>query len=194
MQMTDSFKRIGSANVTTVKALVDRLTESSWTQDSIDAFGSSPDDGAQVILLVHDDELRHDKPTKQPALEVFSQAIRPILAVTADHFDVSPEGRALIERYGAGYFVRARLVRVCSGGTFLATPDESLSEINSHRIHVPVASNDDVRFRVGEQTLVIPEGEIYEINNLLPRNIANGGREACVHLVLDYVLDREPAG
>ena len=192
--MTDSFKRIGSANVTTVKALVDRLTESSWAQDTIDAFGSSPHDRADVILLVHDDAFRHDKPTKQPALEVFSQAIRPILALVADHFDASPEGRALVEQFGAGYFVRARLVRVRGGGSFVATPDGSLSEIGSHRIHVPVVSHDDVRFRVGDQTLVIPEGEIYEINNLLPRDIANDGDEACVHLILDYVLDREPTG
>ncbi len=192
--MTDSFKRIGSANVTTMKALVDRLTEASWTQDSIDAFGSSPNGSAQVILLVHDDRMRHDKPTRQPALEVFSQSIRPVLALTADHFDASPQGKSLVEQYGAGYFVRARLVRVLGGGTFAAAPDRSISETHSHRIHVPLISNDDVRFRVGDRALVIPEGEIYEINNLLPRDIANGGDVACVHLILDYVLDREPAG
>ena len=188
MHFDGCFKRIGSANVESVAALLEKLSEPSWQQDEDDALS----DGAQIINLVWDDELRHDQPMKQPALEVFATPLRPILAVTADHFDTTPEGRALSEKYGTGYFVRARFLRVPAGQGYEKAADTVFSERHSHRVHVPIISSKNVRFSVGDETLCLPAGEIYEIDNLQQRRIDNDGDQASVHLILDYVLNRQP--
>ena len=190
MRFDGSFKRIGSANVDRVKTLAAKLSDASWRQD----WHKDCTDGVHVIFLVHDDELRHNRPDKQPALEVFADAIRPLLAITADHLDSAAEGILLTQQYGAGYFVRARLLRVSPGSGFIAAADASVSEQNSYRVHVPIMTNNQVRFVVANKALRIPEGEIYEVNNLCERRLRNDGESSCVHLVLDYVLDRQPVG
>jgi hypothetical protein len=191
MNFDGNFRRVGSANVELARAFVDKLSEESWRQDSNDARGPSLGAELQVIYLVHDDRLRHDEPLKRPALEVFGKAIRPILAVTADFFDSSQKGRELTEKNGAGYFVRAKLIRLMDGVTSAVAEDVVFSETHAHRLHVPIVSNPNISFKVGEETLSIPDGEIYEINNRHKRLIKNVSDSACVHLVLDYVLRGE---
>ena len=186
MNFDGNFRRVGQANVAPTRAWVDKLSDNSWQAD-----GAT---GAERIDLVHDDGLRHDQPTRQPALEVFGKVIRPILAVVADHFDASPAGRVLTQQYGTGYFVRARLMRVRASGSYAAAPDTAPSQQKSYRVHVPILTAPGVRFTVGDEALSLPDGEIYEINNLRNRRLENGAETDCVHLVLDYVLDRSPTG
>lgn len=190
MNFDGNFRRVGSANVASVQALVEKLSDESWLQDSTESFAAQHDDKIQVVFLVHDDLLRHDQPKQRPALEVFGNVIRPVLAMTAGHFESSPAGQKLTERFGAGYFVRAKLLRVASESSFAAEADSNLSEVHAHRIHLPIITNENTRFTVGDETLTLPSGEIYEINNLRDRQIENDGDIPCVHLVLDYVLDR----
>ena len=191
MDFNGNFRRIGNASVELTAAFVEKLSEESWYQDTTDVHGIPRDEGSQVIYLVHDDQLRHDQPTRRPALELFDRPIRPILAVVADYFEGSPEGQALLEQHGPGYFVRARLLRVQSGAALDAAADGSFSETQAHRVHVPVLVSDGVQFAVGDETLCIPAGEIYEVNNCRPRRLLNRGPMPCVHLVLEYVQKGE---
>jgi len=191
MNFNGNFRRVGSANAEPTRAFVEKLSEESWYQDASDVHGRPRDEGSQVIYLVHDDQLRHDQPVRRPALEVFERPIRPILAVAADYFDGSPEGLALSEQHGPGYFVRARLLRVLNGAALEAPADTSYSEIHAHRIYVPVLTSDRVECTVGGETLCIPAGEIYEVNNCRSRRILNRGAKPCVYLVLEYVRKGE---
>ena len=191
MQFDGNFRRVGSANIDAARALVEKLSEESWYQDTTDARGIPRDEGCQVIYLVHDDQLRHDQPLRRPALEVFEKPIRPVLAIAADFFDGSPEGQALAQKHGVGYFVRARLLRILHAAMLDSAADTSYSETHAHRLHVPLISNNRVEFTVGEETLCLPAGEIYEINNVRARRIANASAKPCVHLVLEYVRKGE---
>ena len=193
MNFDGSFRRVGRANVEPTRAFVEKLSEESWYQDTVDVHGNPCPEGSQVIYLVHDEQLRHNHPVRRPALEVFDKVIRPVLAVAADQFDGSPEGRDSSRQHGLGYFVRARLLRVLDGAAVDMGADTSFSETHSHRVHVPVITNDRVAFTVGDESLCIPAGEIYEVNNCRPRGIANRGAKPCVHLVLEYVLKGEIA-
>lgn len=146
---------------------------------------------AQSILLVHDSDFRHINPTRHPALQTFEPVIRPILGITADFYDESPKGRELSKKFGIGYFIRATLARLMPGASIAEHRDMNFSFAHSHRVHVPIITNDQVRFTVGGETLVIPEGEIYEINNRRAHSVCNEGNEPRVHLILDYVLKGE---
>lgn len=191
MNFNGNFRRAGDVNVDDVKAMTDKLTDESWQQDSNDVWAATHGPGVHVIYLVHDDRLRHDQPTHRPALEVFGQLIRPILAVTADFFDSSPEGRQLSEQNGPGYFIRARLLRLSSGSSMAMPAAIAFSETHAHRVHVPIISDSGVSFAVGDEVLCIPEGEIFEVNNRRIAEVDNSGQSACVHLILEYVLKGE---
>lgn len=58
---------------------------------------------------------------------------------------------------------------------------------NSHRIHVPLATNEKVDFIVGGERFHMSCGNIYEINNMLLHSVENHGSEDRIHLIFDYV-------
>jgi hypothetical protein len=67
----------------------------------------------------------------------------------------------------------------------------NFSLTHSHRVHLPVVTNDEVRFVVGGETVNLREGQLFEINNRRMHSVHNDGAEDRVHLILDYVLPGE---
>jgi len=191
MNFDDNFRRIGGANVEPIRALVASLEEADWDSQSVRQQRYEVHRDTQTIPLVHDYDFRHTNPTRHPALETFGPVIRPILAITADFFDTSEKGLELTKKYGVGYFIRANLVRLAAGGAIDEHRDGNFSLTHAHRVHVPIITNDRVLFNVGQETLCLPEGEIYEINNRRLHSVHNGGDAARIHLILDYVLKGE---
>lgn len=191
MNFDDNFRRIGSANVEPIRRVLETLAEEDWDREAVRQQRYEVHKDTQTIPLVHDYDFRHVQPTRHPALQVFEPVIRPVLAITADFFDQSPKGRELTRKHGVGYFIRANLVRLSPGGEIAEHRDMNFSLAHSHRVHLPVITNDKVWFTVGSETLNIPEGEIYEINNRRMHSVRNEGDEARIHLILDYVLKGE---
>ena len=191
MNFDDNFRRVGSANIEPVKAMLGEVTAEQWEDQDARQQLYEAHRGAQAILLVHDGDFRHIDPTRHPALELFLPVIRPVLGVTADHYDQSPKGMELTRKFGLGYFIRANFLRLMPGEAIAEHRDMNFSLAHAHRVHVPIITNDRVAFTVGGETLNLPEGEIYEINNRRPHSVRNEGDEPRVHLVLDYVLKGE---
>jgi hypothetical protein len=187
LNFDDNFRRIGGANIEPIKALITELDSEQWENEA--HYKAHRD--TQSILLVHDSDFRHTNPTRHPALQNFGSVIRPILAIAADFYDESTKGRVLTEKFGTGYFIRANLTQLLPGATIADHRDMNFSFTHSHRVHVPIITNDQVRITVGGETLSIPEGEIYEINNRRVHSVCNTGDEPRVHLILDYVLQGE---
>ena len=185
MNFPENFKRIGSVNTDLIKGVVTKLSEESWLPDP------RGQQGVLRVPLVYDEQLRHEVMERHPAMQVFEHVIRPVLAVTASFYDSSPLGRSLAEKYGVGYFVRAWFLRLRAGSEYWQERDVAFSETHAHRVHVPILANNEVRFTVGGETLTLPDGEVYEINNRRDRALLNPGDVDAVHLVLDYVLKGE---
>jgi hypothetical protein len=83
------------------------------------------------------------------------------------------------------------MTRLAPGGRITPHSDGGYSLARCHRIHVPILSNPDCRFRVGDTTLVMKPGEVWEINNRLTHAVENDGAAARVHLILDWVQPGE---
>ena len=171
--------------------MINELQPEQWESEAIRQQRYEAHRDTRTIPLVHDYDFRHTQPTRHPALQMFEPVIRPVLGVTADFFDQSPEGKELTEKHGLGYFIRCNLVQLLPGGTIGEHRDMNFSLAHAHRVHVPIITNDQVWFMVGSETLNIPEGEIYEINNRRPHSVRNGGDESRVHLIMDYVIKGE---
>jgi len=191
MNFDDNFRRVGGANVEPIKALLAELDPGQWRDEAKQKQLYRAHRNTQTVLLVHDRDYRHNNPTRHPALKVFEPVIRPVLGVTADHYDQSPKGIELTRKFGLGYFIRANFVRLLPGQAIDEHRDLNFSLTHAHRVHVPIITNDRVWFTVGGEALNIPEGEIYEINNRRPHSVLNEGNEPRIHLVLDYVLKGE---
>jgi len=59
--------------------------------------------------------------------------------------------------------------------------------LNGHRLHIPIITNKLVSFSVGNETKILQEGTIYEINNLRQHSVENNSNEDRLHLIIDYI-------
>lgn len=191
MNFARNFAHIGTADTAELMKLVLELNDEKWNEFSIRQARYEVHRHTQSIGLVYDPDFRHSHPTKLPTLQIFEAALRPALEKIADHYEQSETGQRLTKQFGLGYFVRATLVKLKAGCDIQAHQDLNFSLTHSHRVHLPLVTNDDVLFTVGSETVNLREGELVEINNRRIHSVDNKGSSDRVHLILDFVLPGE---
>ena len=65
--------------------------------------------------------------------------------------------------------------------------DQAPALARSHRCHVPILTNDAVRFTVDDKLHVLAPGKAYELDNTRWHAVVNGGAERRVHLICDFL-------
>lgn len=191
MNFPGNFFHIGDIDIVDLKDLVLGLTEDQWESFSIRQKRYEVHQHTQTIGLVYDPDFRHSHPTRLPTLQIFEAELRPVLWMTADHFEDTETARQLMQENGQGYFIRASLVRLKAGSDIAEHRDMNFSLTHSHRVHLPIVSNEKVLFTVGAETIHMREGQLFEINNRRLHTVSNGGDDDRIHLILDYVLPGE---
>lgn len=191
MNFAGNFLPIGTVDTGQLRTLVGQLTEAQWNEFDVRHQRYEVHRHTRTIGLVYDPDFRHTHPTRLPMLRVFEPSLRPVLALTAEHFESSGPGQRLTREHGLGYFIRATLVRLTAGNGIAGHQDLNFSLTHSHRVHVPIVTNDKVTFSVGCETIHMREGEVWEINNRRIHSVHNDGTEDRVHLILDFVLPGE---
>lgn len=79
-----------------------------------------------------------------------------------------------------------RLLKLDAGASIKEHRDAELSyEHGSIRIHIPVATNDQVAFYLDKESMQLQEGECWYMNFNLPHSIQNKSDKARIHLVID---------
>jgi len=188
MNFQGNFAKIDDADISMLKDIVLQLTPQHWSGDTTRQDRYEAHQDTQSIGLVYDFDFRHRDPTRLPPLELFGPAIQHLLATIAHHYETA----TLMGRMGNGYFIRVNLVSLRPGGEITPHQDKNFSLAHSHRVHIPIVTNDDVLFTIGNEMINMQEGEIYEINNRRLHSVRNDGVDARVHLILDWVTPDEP--
>lgn len=191
MNFSGNFSLIGDVDVVDLRRLALGLTEEQWDRFSTRQNIYEVHQYTKTIGLVYDLDFRHSHPTRLPTLQIFEAALRPVLWMIADHFEKTETAQQLMKDNSLGYFIRASLVRLAAGCGIAEHRDMNFSLTHSHRIHLPIITNDEVWFTVGGESINLREGQLYEINNRRLHSVQNDGDEDRVHLILDYVLPGE---
>lgn len=192
MNFQGNFLHLGKVDISRVKALVSQLTEADWERENTRQKRYEVHKDTQFIGLVYDEDFRHMKSTKRPMLGRFAEALRPFFALIANYYENSPEIFAKFGKPVQGYFVRISLAKLLPGGHISHHQDKNFSLCHSHRVHIPIITNDKVAFNVGQETVNLKEGEVVEINNRRMHAVTNNSDLDRVHLILDWVFPWEP--
>lgn len=100
-----------------------------------------------------------------------------------------PELRAAVEAFEFPKKA-VRLLRLHAGSRVKEHRDRDLGLADGElRIHVPVATNEDVEFIVANRLLILREGEAWFIDFSQPHRINNRGASDRVHLVIDGTVN-----
>ena len=85
-----------------------------------------------------------------------------------------------------GSVIRAMMARLLPGCRIARHLDSHPSFSVAHRIHVPLATNADVDFVVGDERVPPRLHFAFELNNRLYHRVANNGSTSRIHFIFDY--------
>jgi hypothetical protein len=85
-----------------------------------------------------------------------------------------------------GRILRAMMARLPPGGRIARHKDSHPSFAIAHRIHVPLLTNPDVEFIVGDERVPPRPQFAFELNNHMYHQVANRGTTPRVHFIFDY--------
>jgi hypothetical protein len=187
-----NFRKIGDAEIAPIAGLVQQLTVEDWTVEDTRQKRYEVHQDTQFIGLVYDEDFRHMNATKRPIMDVFQPVLHPVFAQIAQYYESAPDIYVKFGKPVQGYFVRVSLVNLVPGGEIAEHRDKNFSLAHSHRIHIPIVTNEDVLFNVNGEVIHMKAGEMYEINNRRNHSVFNKGSEGRVHLILDWVFPWEP--
>ena len=88
--------------------------------------------------------------------------------------------------YVRAAYPRVMLARMASGGKIPPHMDAYPAAQWPHKIHVPLLTNPQVGFRIGDRIYYLPEGEAVEVNNLGIHAVRNDGTTDRIHLIFEY--------
>lgn len=175
MDFPANFRPLDPVDIQPLQQHVAQLSEADWQCDAGRQQRFAAHRETQTLALLYDPDFRYTQPTRQPAFDRFAPALESVLASIAQNFSTH------------SYLLRLLLVRLPAGGRIANHTDGGASLHFVHRLHLPVITNTDALFTVGDETRHLAAGEVWEINNCRSHGVCNGGASARVHLILDWV-------
>lgn len=86
-----------------------------------------------------------------------------------------------------GRVAKSNFVRL-NAGCFIPEHSDNFEYLRMvHRFHIPILTNDNVIFKVGEQSINMKEGECYEVDVSLLHSVWNNGKSPRIHLIIDIM-------
>ncbi len=191
MNFAHDAQKLGTFDITDLKATVAAFSDDIWDADASRQTAFTAHASTQTLKLIADSDFRHVNPTTHPAFTPLEPLLAPLMTHIRQTYLQTMRQRMVAEKHGPGYFIRALLTRLKPGGDIKPHIDEGESLKRCHRIHVPILTNPDSLFIVGNLRFHMPEGEMWEINNRRTHAVQNNGTEPRVHLIMDYVQPGE---
>lgn len=174
---TQSVRALGAVDIAALKAAVMEIPEAVWDAEN----AGKPNkfealDRTRHIVFRFVDSPRdwrgsHDRALwgewRERLLPVMEQAVQPY-------------------GYARASFPRVMLARMAPGGVIHPHLDSNPAAKWPHKIHVPLLTNPQVGFLVGDRVHHFPEGIAVEVNNLGPHGVRNDGATDRIHLIFEY--------
>ena len=114
--------------------------------------------------------------TREKGSDRIADVANPIMAKIIDRF-YSP----------GGTIIRAVAAKLLAGGSITPHIDSLESFAHGHRIHIPITTNNLVRFMIDGRPYRFEIGNVYEINNLKTHSVMNAGKEDRISFIFDYI-------
>ena len=191
MNFDGDMRKIGDIDVTRFAQQAAKITDAEWTADAFRQKTYEVHKQTQTIRLIMDEDGRHRDPTYHPSYEIYKELVDPIEIFIRRQFEQTLKAKRLRKKHGRGYFIRMILVKLLANGSIPHHVDQGETLSKSHRMHLPIITNEQNLFSVGDTEMHMKAGELWEINNRREHGVVNSGSEDRTHLIIDYVLAGE---
>ena len=175
---TTSLRSLGKVDISGLREAVLAIPESVWDAENQDkpnqrygAFNST----RHIIFRFITNHLDWRESSDWPLWAEWRDRLLPVMEQAT-----RPYGYARVA------YPRVMLARMAPGGEILPHVDANPAAQWPHKIHVPLLTNPQVGFRIGDSIHHLPEGEAVEVNNLGIHAVRNDGTTDRIHLIFEY--------
>jgi hypothetical protein len=176
MNINENFKVLGNVDIKPILDECQKITQEDWDKFTWRQEANPMHGASKSLAIIYDQDFRHFNTTKHELYERlnFETIIEPMLNV-------------LEKEYGAGYIVRAVLVKLPAGCSIKPHVDTGGSYTLSHRIHLPlICDPDKVEYVVDDERRFFGIGEMFELNNMRTHAVHNTGSVDRTNLLFDF--------
>ena len=185
MNINTTLRELGTVDVKALQQAVLAQDEAAWLEQTHRQQAYDVHYNTQSIVLLFCDGWPEMTITREPGWDRLAEVAVPVMQDIIGRF--YPEG---------GTIIRAMAAKLVAGGRITPHIDSHASFRQSHRIHIPITSNADVRFMIDGRPYRFEVGQAYEINNQKRHSVLNRGAEDRITFIFDYAppgaIDRDP--
>lgn len=174
---TTSVRELGSVDIAALREAVLAIPEAVWDAENADKPNrfEALDKTRHIVFRFVDNFQDWRQSHDRPLWAQWRALIEPVLAQAT-----RPYG------YARAAFPRVMLARMAPGGVIKPHRDANPAAKWPHKIHVPIQTNDKVVFFVEGVGYRMPEGEVFEVNNMGVHAVENNGDSDRIHLIFEY--------
>lgn len=170
-----NFKYLGQLNIKDIKKNILNISNDKWDEFDFRQKTYDVHRFTKTIPIIFDIDDRTENPTY---LEI-SKNYKKELNYLNNLFE---------NKLGKGFIISSLLVKLLANSKIGLHIDSGESISKASRMHIPIITNDNVYFQVGEEIRNLKEGEIWEINNTGKQHaVQNDSKYDRVHLIVDWI-------
>lgn len=163
-----------SFDIDAIKEKILRMPEAKWLESERERRFDVHRD-TQALLAIHFEDHKYTRPDVRELYHELQAELQPLLDHIADFYQDN------------GFVVRLIFAKLLAGGKIPRHADGGFSLMNSHRIHIPIVTNEQNVFFVNGEEKNMRTGEIWEINNESVHMVENRSDEDRIHLIVDWI-------
>lgn len=182
MNIGERLRELGEVDTTALTEAILNLDDSAWHEEEYrqEAFEVHRQTQSVVLVFVNLDDWPKLAVQKEPGWDRLADVAMPVMHDIIDRF--YPKGGAII---------RAMAAKLIAGGRITPHTDSHPSFHIGHRIHVPITTNNRVRFMIDGKPHRLEVGKAYEINNQMNHGVMNKGTDDRITFIFDYIPPEE---
>jgi hypothetical protein len=177
MDISESVRYLGEVDVKALTPCIISQDSNAWgeqltRQQSYEVH----QDTESIVMLFCDEEWPNGNVHREVGWDRISNEAMPLI-------------NNIIEKYyePGGIVLRAMAAKLKAGGRISPHVDALKSFHMGHRIHLPITTNDAVRFMIEGKPYNFEVGSAYEINNQKSHSVMNMSKEDRISFIFDYV-------
>jgi len=164
----------GQFDVAAINDKVSGIPEAVWLESERERRFDVHRD-TQALLCIHFEDYKFKEPEVRELYSELRDELKPLLDYIADFY------------HDNGFVVRLMFAKLLASGKIPRHADGGFSLMNSHRIHIPLVSDEKSIFLVNGEPKNMLVGELWEINNKLIHSVENHSEKDRIHLIVDWM-------
>lgn len=180
---TGSVRRLGPVDIDALRDAVLAIPEAVWDEENADKPNrfEALDRTRHIVFRFVEGFDDWRRSYDRPLWAGWRGLIEPVLAQATQGYG-----------YAQGAYPRVMLARMAAGGVIRPHRDANPAAKWPHKIHVPLLTNDRVRFFVDGVAYHFAVGEAVEVNNMGVHAVENAGDGDRIHLIFEYYDPAQP--